>query len=281
MKSNEPQRDRVFFSIVIASYNVKDDLIACIESIQNQIFSDYELLISDGGSIDGTSEYISSTPIANLAWYKSASDNGIYDALNIAIEHTSGKWILILGADDRLADSDALVRAHRQINRLGVTLGIAYSDLFISSHKGVVLKKYPELDEFERRYRGGAFIHHQSAFVARESVVRAGKFSRSYMVHSDYDLMLKVLKCTGAVKIRGAFVVFNSEGYSSKLSTLWKSFAEIYRIRKLHGYPPMPLRILASYCALLTRRLVAFNRINSPFALRNLFVKTSLRRRIK
>lgn len=256
MKSIESNRDSVFFSILIASYNVKDDLIACIESIQNQIFSDYELLISDGGSVDGTSEYISSATIKNLSWYKSAKDNGIYDALNMALDHASGKWILVLGADDRLADSGALARVHRQISGLGLTLGIAYSDLFISNRKGTLLKKYPELGEFERRYKGGAFIHHQSAFVARESIIRAGKFSKTYMVHSDYDLMLKVLKYSGAVKIRGVFVVFNSQGYSSKLSTLWRSFWEIYQIRKWHGYRPMPLRILILYCALLTCRLL-------------------------
>lgn len=247
-----------FFSIVIATYNVKHELIRCIDSIQNQNFTDYELLISDGGSVDGTAEYVTSTEIKNLTWYKSAQDEGIYDALNMALDRASGRWVLVLGADDRLAGSDALLRAYTQIESLGLKTGIAYSDLYISGRKGTVLKKYPEFDKFQRRYNGGAFIHHQTAFVARESLVGEGKFSLKYKVHADYDFMLKVTKISGAVKIDGAYVEFNSHGYSSKLSNLWQSFHEIYSIRQSHGYFPMPPRLLITYCALLVRRIFPF-----------------------
>lgn len=261
------QRDKIFdkqepfFSIVIASYNVRHELEMCIDSIQRQSFLNYELLISDGGSVDGTRELISSGEITGLAWYKSAPDKGIYDALNLAIDHVSGKWVLVLGADDRLADSDALLRAYTNMNRLNLNIGIIYSDLYINRDNSVLLKKYPEFDEFERRYKGGAFIHHQTAFVLRDAIVNVEKFSSKYKIHSDYDLMLKVAKTAGAVKIDGAFVVFCSSGFSSKLSNLWLSFREIYIIRKSHGYFPVPFRLLLSYGSLLARRLFPFLRI--------------------
>ena len=251
-------RDSIFFSIVIATYNVKIDLEICVNSIQSQSFLNYELLISDGGSSDGTLEYISSGAIANLAWYKSEPDTGIYDALNIALDHISGNWVLVMGADDRLADPEALSRAYNQISRLRVNAGIVYSDLFISGNKGVVLKKYPAFAEFERKYNGGAFIHHQTAFINKECLMNAGKFSLNYKVHADYDLMLRVLIKSGALKIDGAFVVFHSKGFSSRFGNLWKSFCEIYRIRQSHGYFPMPTRLLMTYTALLTRRIFPF-----------------------
>ena len=259
MQSHNNTKVEVFLSILIATYNAKDKLISCIESINCQNFSDYELLIADGKSVDGTFEYICSGVIKRLSWHKSAPDDGLYYALNEAIDHASGKWILVLGADDRLADSNALNRAFQQITLQELTQGIVYSDLFISRRTGVGLKTYPEIDEFRRKYKGGAFIHHQSAFVARDSLLRAGKFSVTYRVHSDYDVMLTVQESDDAVKIKGAFVVFNADGYSSKLSNLWLSFCEIYRIRKLHRLYPMPIRLVVLYCSILVRRLIPFS----------------------
>jgi glycosyltransferase involved in cell wall biosynthesis len=258
MQSNNNTKGEVFFSILIATYNVRDELISCVQSINCQTFSDYEVLIADGKSVDGTDEYIRSGVIKRLTWHKSEPDNGIYYALNEATDHALGKWILVMGADDRLADSDALNRAFQQITLKQLTQGIAYADLLISRGAGVGLKKYPEIGEFRRKYKGGAFIHHQSAFIARDSLLRAGKFAVTYLVHSDYDVMLTIQKANDAVKINGAFVVFNADGYSSKLSNLWLSFCEIYRIRKLHRLYPMPLRLFLLYCKTLVLRLISF-----------------------
>lgn len=249
-KAHEP-----FFSILVASLNAKNELVSCIDSIKQQDFDDYEILISDGGSSDGTLEYIRTGKIRHLSWYKSSPDGGIYDALNIALEHATGMWILVLGADDKLVDSDALCRAHRFISTNQSTIGLIYSDLFISDNKGIRLKKYPAVSEFSRKYRGGPFIHHQSAFVGRNAIIQAGSFSKNYRIHADYDLMLKVLERNGAAKIDDAFVIYSSYGFSSKLSRLWSSFCEIYSIRKLHGYPPFVLRIIATYMKILLQRI--------------------------
>lgn len=253
--------ESTFFSILIATYNARLDLDACIESINRQIFQDYEILISDGGSTDGTLEYISSGIIEKLSWYKSAPDAGIYDALNAGLVNVSGKWLLVLGADDRLTDPEALSRAHRQITKMEVDVGIVYSDLFISYDKKVLIKKYPEFKHFERMYWGGPFIHHQSAFVSTALLPKIGCFSSDYQVHADYDLMLNALSISGAFKIDGAFVVFHSGGFSSKLRNLWRSFREVCNIRKSHGYFPMPPRLLVTYGALLVRRLLPFKQI--------------------
>ena len=171
------------------------------------------------------------------------------------MEHATGKWVLILGADDRLVDSNALCRAHRLVNSQKTTVGLVYSDLFISDIGGIRLKKYPSISEFNTQYSGGPFIHHQSAFVARESILHFGGFSNVYRIHADYDLLLKVIKLNGAVKVNDSFVVYSAYGFSSKLSRLWCSFCEIYTIRKAHGYQPVVFRILLTYIKLLVLRI--------------------------
>jgi glycosyltransferase involved in cell wall biosynthesis len=249
-----------FFSLIIATFNVKKQLPACINSLQNQSFNDYEVLISDGGSVDGTLEFIETSNIRNLTWYKSTADNGIYDALNKAIDQASGKWVLVLGSDDLLADCDSLKHAHQQIVSSGIKEGLIYSNIFIARQNDVVLKVYPEIIEFNRRYGGGAFFHHQSAFISLGSLLNANKFSNEYFVHADYDLMLKVFKNEGAKKIKGAYVIYNANGFSSKLANIFRSFTEIYRIRRNHCYPPIVFRILITYLAMLLRKLLGLFR---------------------
>ena len=249
----------VFFSIVIATYNVKSNLEGCIDSIDRQIFRDYEILISDGGSTDGTVDYLDSGEIDKLAWHKSGPDSGIYDALNAGFTHVSGKWILVLGSDDRLVDSESLLRASKLISEVKGDPGVVYSNLFISDTKKIALKIYPEFAEFESNYWGGGFIHHQTAFVKSDLLSTIGGFSLRYNIHADYDFMIRVLKISGAVKVNGAFVVFHSHGFSSRLENLWISFKELYNIRSLHGFFPMPPRLLLTFVGLVVRRIFFVN----------------------
>lgn len=244
------------FSIVVASFNDEKNLKNLSRSLNAQSFLDYEVIISDGGSADNTVEYISTGGFRNLSWFKSSSDNGIYDALNIGLDHVSGTWVLVLGADDQLVDTNSLSLANELLSVLPKEIGIAYTNLFILRNSKITLKKYPEYEVFAKKFGGGAFIHHQTAFIRSEFIAKAGKFSDTYKVHADYDLMLKISKLADIKKIDGAFIIFNADGFSSKLNNLWLSFSEIYKIRKTHGFIAMPSRLLITYFALLVRRLL-------------------------
>lgn len=253
LKRDSPQAP--YFSIAIATYNAIEDLKKCVASITAQTFIDYELLISDGGSSDGTAEFLHSGAIERLAWFKSANDGGIYDALNCAVEEATGRWLIVLGSDDRFADANSLRRAHDQIQASGMCAGIAYFDLFIQSDRKTRLKLYPELEEFARRYGGSPPIHHQAAFIAGSSLARIGKFNLKYRLHSDYDLMMRVLAADGARKFPGALVVFSCRGRSSRLSTLWMSFREMCAIRRSFGSRIVPGRLLLTFGAVFFRAL--------------------------
>jgi glycosyltransferase involved in cell wall biosynthesis len=245
----------MFFSIVIASLNARKDLSLCIDSINGQNYDSFEIIISDGGSTDGTLEYIQNTAIRNLTWYKSSVDKGIYDALNIALKQATGSWILVLGADDRLSDSDALRRAHEFISVSKDGVDFFYSDLFISDGGAIRLKKYPEIHDFNRMYGGAPFIHHQSAFIARSALIHHGGFLDSYKIHADYDIMLKVFLSSGAIKINDSFVIYSSNGFSSMLNKLSKSFSEICAIRKSHGFNKFSIRLVVLYLKLFIFRI--------------------------
>ena len=99
-----------FFSIIIPTYNSAQTLTACLESILNQSFQNFEILIIDGYSTDDTTSIIKKyAGFANstIKWL-SEKDKGIYDAMNKGLKLAKGEWIYFLGSDDKLNNQDVL-----------------------------------------------------------------------------------------------------------------------------------------------------------------------------
>ncbi len=251
----DKEKNTPFFSIVVASLNNIDYLKRCIDSINAQDFISYEVLISDGGSTDGTKSILDPRYIRNLSWSKSANDLGIYYALNTALTEIKGQWVLILGSDDRLCDALALSRANRAIEQCENHCPLFYSDLLIRDSKRVRLKIYPDFDRFCSIFSGAPLIHHQTAFVSRDAIYDYGLFDTKYKIHADYDLMMRIIVDKFAVKINDTFVEYNSSGFSSKLKNLIRSIEEIREIRKKHGFPSFNFRLGLIYLRILLRSL--------------------------
>lgn len=88
-------------SIITVTFNAAKHLQKCIDSIKAQSYPRIEHIIIDGGSTDGTVTILQQNG-DQLAYWKSEPDNGIFNAMNKALEHTKGDWIYFLGSDDTL-----------------------------------------------------------------------------------------------------------------------------------------------------------------------------------
>ena len=102
------RRKQPLISIITVVLNSAHTLEKAIKSVLQQKFKDYEYIIVDGGSEDGSLEIIERYG-PNLTHWISEYDNGIYDAMNKGAFLSSGKWIYFLGADDQLLDILATV----------------------------------------------------------------------------------------------------------------------------------------------------------------------------
>lgn len=115
------------FTIITVCYNAEKDISPTMQSVLEQRCQDYEYIVKDGGSTDGTLEQIQKTlreygrdsasklddaPNEGYNQYRviSAPDHGIYDAMNQAIEEARGQYLYFLNAGDVLADADVLGR---------------------------------------------------------------------------------------------------------------------------------------------------------------------------
>ncbi len=90
-------------SVVVVTYNAIQTLQSCLNSIYRQRYPHLEIVIIDGKSTDGTVELLRDNA-SRLGFWKSEPDDGIYDAMNKAIDHCTGQWMYFLGSDDELFD---------------------------------------------------------------------------------------------------------------------------------------------------------------------------------
>lgn len=87
-------------SIIIPLYNKKDFIEHCICSIQMQTYTDWELLIIDDGSTDGSSEIVKTFLNDHRIKYFLKKNGGVSSARNYGIKHAKGEWIIFIDADD-------------------------------------------------------------------------------------------------------------------------------------------------------------------------------------
>lgn len=109
MNTGNLRNDSPFFSVVVPVYNVKDYLSRCMDSILNQDFTSYEVLIVDDGSTDGSSslcDYYSSNDKVHVIHKK---NGGLASARNEGMDYISGKYVLFIDSDDWIEHSTLTV----------------------------------------------------------------------------------------------------------------------------------------------------------------------------
>ena len=101
-----------FLSIITINYNNAAGLRKTLESVRTQSFTDYEHIIVDGGSTDGSVEVIheflqDAEYAKHVSWWCSEKDKGIYNAMNKGIQHAKGEYVATLNSGDSYV-ADAL-----------------------------------------------------------------------------------------------------------------------------------------------------------------------------
>ena len=94
------------FSIIIPVYNAEKHLSKTLESVENQCFTDFEVLLVDDGSTDSSTEICSSfaDKDSRFILYKK-SNGGVCSARNLGIRHANGEFVVFVDSDDVIEDS--------------------------------------------------------------------------------------------------------------------------------------------------------------------------------
>ena len=216
-------------SIITVALNSKKFLQQSINSVLNQSYKNYELIIVDGLSTDGTLDIIKKNK-SKIDYWISERDNGFSDAVNKGIKLSRGSIISILNSDD-IFYKHALRTAANYFNRY------KYIDfLFGSVIKYKLLHGYRP---WKIRWSFGIYTTHSIGFFIRKKAQKkVGYYSAKYKYSADYDFFYRMIvkyKLKGmATKKNEIFGKFRSGGIGSKLPFI-DYLNETVRIRLDNG----------------------------------------------
>ena len=183
-------------SIITINYNNAEGLRKTLASVAAQTFRDFEHIIVDGGSMDGSVEVIREyeqslasrlSPLAsNLKWL-SEPDSGIYNAMNKGIKMTKGEYLLFLNSGDYLVDADTLKNVFADAD----DVDIIYGDRINVWKDGLERNRdsFPDHITGYFLYRG--MISHQASFIKSDLFVKYGLYREDLKYGADWEFFLR------------------------------------------------------------------------------------------
>lgn len=177
-------------SIITINYNNRNGLSRTLESVFSQASCDFEYIIIDGASTDGSKELIGNYADKDkrLSYWISEADTGIYNAMNKGIAQAKGEYLLFLNSGDWLYDDKVI----------GDFIALDYQDDFISGaillmeEKPMVRKAVCKQElAFEHLYHN--VISHPTTFIKKELFIKYGLYNENYKIVSDWEFFLKCL----------------------------------------------------------------------------------------
>lgn len=228
--------DHPLFSIVTVCLDAETHIAAAVLSVLGQTCEDYEYVVIDGGSTDGTLGVIAGLAPRFCGRLRliSEPDEGLYDAMNKGLASARGEYVEFLGADDRLRPGalEAVARAVQADPRPDIVCGATHvfglSGAWDQPPRRVVRRGMP----------ARVPASHQATFVRREAMLATGGFDARHPIAADYDLYLRLIEAGRTeLLIEDVIAEFGLGGVSSR--SPWAT-ARAYRdVRVAHGADPV------------------------------------------
>jgi glycosyltransferase involved in cell wall biosynthesis len=173
-------------SIITINYNNIKGLEKTIKSVVNQTYTDFEYIIIDGGSSDGSIDIIKQHE-NKISYWVSEPDKGIYNAMNKGIKKATGEYLLFLNSGDWLIDNKVLAKNSDLFNATEI---IYFNTYYVSDVK----KKLVAHPDFLSFY---FFFTHtvcqQAVFFKSTLFQQFGLFDESMKIASDWEFLMRVI----------------------------------------------------------------------------------------
>lgn len=213
-----------FFSIVTVCLNAGDDLRKTVKSVYSQKFTDYEYIIKDGLSTDGSLDRLGYNERCLLI---NSKDSSIYDAMNQGIEVLKGKYVLFLNAGDLFYDENVLTHFYNSIMKKKYPI-MVYSDL-IPTKTG---RRFNYPDKLSSFFLFRSMICHQAWMLNADIFKQGYRFDSSFRLFGDYDLLLHIIikEKKTYLHMKEIGVVYQSDGFSrTNIRKFNQEFTEIQK----------------------------------------------------
>ena len=196
-------------TLVTVTYNAAATLERTLQSVGCQSYRNFEHLIIDGASTDGTVEiahrYQHTLPAGRVV-VLSEPDGGLYDAMNKGLRLAKGDYVCFLNAGDKLHSSQTLQAVADAVAGSRVPVGVVYGYTDIVDDEGRFLRHrrlQPPHWLTWRSFRHGMLVCHQSFYVNRAI---ACQYDLRYRYSADFDWCIRCMKDAEKRKMHNVFV---------------------------------------------------------------------------
>ena len=247
MKIDPPILNKPLISIITIVRNAKKTIEKNILSVNNQTYKNYEYIIVDGLSQDGTLEIIKKYNSSITKWI-SEKDGGALDAINKGIAMSNGEIIFLLSADDWIIKDtlDTIIDGFN-VNK---NSSFIYGDMTMVSKKKQLTVK-GDLDYKAKLKKGLPKFNYPTWAIKKSVYENLGLYTLSFQWNSDYEYLIR----TYQNKIEGSYVekfnVFRSTGGQGESNILISAF-DTLRINQIYNLPVFlpSIRIFSDTCAI-------------------------------
>lgn len=205
-------------SIITINYNDKIGLKRTIDSVVAQTFRDFEWIVIDGGSTDGSRELIELNA-EHFAYWVSESDKGIYNAMNKGIAQAKGEYLQFLNSGDWFYDKDVLGKVFGQERNEDILFSTKHVICYGDERKVMIERKYGSV--FTPFNIINQTISHQSAFIKRNLFEKIGLYDETYKIVSDRKFFFEAFLNYHVTAKAFNFVVvyYDADGVSNRMDS--------------------------------------------------------------
>ena len=203
------------FSVVIPTYNREKELIRCLDSVMNQTYKDFEVIVVDNGSIDNTKELVQTYMIENSCvkyiWQENSGSPA--GSRNTGISNSANDWIAFLDSDDYWYDSK-LQEVADVINGCDDNIiGVSHYEkkevdgkLTVTLEHGSALSFNP----YEELLFNGNCLSTSAMVVRKDKLIELNMFDtrKDYFAVEDYDLWMRLSRIGSFIYIKKTLGVF-------------------------------------------------------------------------
>lgn len=182
-------------SAVMSVYNGMPFLEEAVESILGQTYKDFEFIIVDDASTDGTSDYLQSLKDKRVKVITNSKNLGVAKSLNKGLEKSEGDYIARMDADD-ISTQDRLQRQADFLNSHSEYVLVGSQVQWISE-EGKAIDGFDvpqENDEIRKKFILRNQIHHATVMFRRSAIQKVGAYNTALNGVEDYDLWFRFMK---------------------------------------------------------------------------------------
>ena len=171
-------------SIITINFNNEKGLLKTIQSVENQTWQDFEFIIIDGGSTDGSKQRINECKRVNYSI--SEKDKGVYNAMNKGIKAAHGEYIIFMNSGDIFYSNDVLEEVNDTLN---LDYQVVFGNTVYYNDANYRREEIPP-DELSFSYFLNFGINHQSSFIKRTLFFENFLYNEDYKICSDWEFFL-------------------------------------------------------------------------------------------